>query len=191
MKLGLPQFAAALREIREEEFTAAKLNPILQNLDLAAASVDRYVKWRPGKYTRNLVHANPNFELMVLCWDPGSISSIHDHSGQQCWFVAHSGRFVVENYDLLSGGGRPGQARLRATAVENDVTVGMPDYRAPDVNEIHRVSVPKDAGRAVSIHIYAKPFNTCMTFDEQAQRCEDKPMFFDNVEIERIFLASA
>lgn len=189
MKLGLPQFAAALREIREDEFTAAKLNPILQSLDLAAASVDRYVKWRPGAYTRNLVHANATFELMVLCWDPGSTSAIHDHAGQQCWFVAHSGRFVVENFDLISGGGLPGQARIQATTVENDVTVGMPDYRAPGLNELHRVSVPHDAGRAVSIHVYAKPFNTCLIFDERGQRCDEKPMFFDNVEVERILVA--
>ena len=190
MKLGITQFAAALREIRTEEFTPGRLNPILQNLDLVANTVERYVQWRPGSYTRNLVYTNPEFELLVLCWDAGAISSIHDHAGQQCWFVAHSGVFTVENYALLSGGKEPGHARVRATTTDLNVSAGMPDYRAPDVNEIHRVSVPASGTRAISIHVYAKPIAHCLSFDEATQRCVEKPMAYDNVSRpERILVA--
>lgn len=189
MKLGLSQLAAALRELRTDEFGPARLNPMLQNLDLIPSTVDRYVQWRPGSYTRNLVYTNADFELMVLCWDAGSISAIHDHARQQCWFVAHSGFFTVENYDLRSGGLKPGHAAVQPTTTDLNVTVGMPDYREPDNNDIHRVSVPQDAGRAISIHIYAKPLSHCLVFDEVQQRCFEKPMAYDNVTRERILVA--
>lgn len=189
MKIGIPHFAAALREIRTEEFVPARLNPILENLELIQSSVDRYTKWRPGGYTRNLVYANPEFELIVLCWDAGSASAVHDHAGQQCWFVAHSGVFTVENYELISGGRRPGSAHLEATDVLRGVTTGMPDYRAPEKNEIHRVSVAQDAGRAISIHVYAKPLAECLVFDPQAAICAQKRIGYDNVPHERILVA--
>ncbi|MDP9018533.1 MAG: cysteine dioxygenase family protein [Candidatus Eremiobacteraeota bacterium] len=189
MKLGISQFAAALREIRPDEFGPARINPMLESLDLIPSSVERYVKFRPGSYTRNLVYANPEFELMVLCWDAGAVSSIHDHMGQQCWFVAHSGSFQVENYDLLAGGREPGYARVGATTVDSNVTVGMPDYRAPDFNELHRVSVPAGGARAISIHVYAKPLSHCLVFNDREQRCMEKPMAYDNVTIERILVA--
>jgi predicted metal-dependent enzyme (double-stranded beta helix superfamily) len=188
MKLGLAEFAASLREIRAEEFGAAKLNPILASLDLSPGSVEPYLQWRPGSYTRNLVCKFPEFEVMVLCWDAGSVSAIHDHSGQQCWFVSHAGRFVVEDFELAAGGLRPGHARVVPTTIDSNVTVGMPDYRAPGANEIHRVSVPAGE-RAISIHVYAKPLSHCLVFDESNQRCIDRALEYDNVPRERILIA--
>lgn len=188
MKLGLSEFAASLRQIRSEEFVPAKLNPILATLDLVPGSLAPYVQWRPGSYTRNLVCREPGFELMVLCWDAGSVSTIHDHAGQQCWFVSHSGTFVVENFHLAEGGRRPGHARVVATSVDCDVTVGMPDYRAPGDNEIHRVSVPA-AQRAISIHVYARPLSTCLVFDQSSEQCFQKPLDYDNSPRERILIA--
>lgn len=188
MKLGLAEFAGSLRGIRAEEFVPAKLNPILASLDLTPESVEPYLQWRPGSYTRNLVCKQPEFELMVLCWDAGSVSAIHDHAGQQCWFVSHSGAFIVENFTLAEGGGRPGYARVVSTTIDSNVTVGMPDYRTAGDNEIHRVSVPAGE-RAISIHVYARPLSSCLIFDQANQRCTQRPLDYDNLARERILIA--
>ena len=188
MKLGIEAFAAALRTIRTEEFTPARINPILGSLDVLAPSLEPYLHWRAGSYTRNLVCKTDLFELMVLCWDAGAISAIHDHAGQHCWFVAHSGRFDVENFALQAGGRQPGNARIVATTTERGVTAGAPDYRGPGENEIHRVSVP-DAERAISIHVYARPMSHCLVFDEAAERCVERALGYDNVRPERVLIA--
>ena len=187
MKLALAEFAASLREIRAEEFGPAKLNPMLASLELSPASVEPYLQWRPGSYTRNLVCKYPEFELIVLCWEGGSVSAIHDHAGQQCWFVSHAGRFVVEDFALSAGGLQEGYARVVPAAIDSNVTVGMPDYRAPGANEIHRVSVPAGE-RAISIHVYAKPISHCLVFEESNQRCINRTLDYDNAPQERIVI---
>lgn len=178
MTVDLPGLAAALRAVRPEEFGPSRLNPLLEGILLDPASVAPYVRFKEGAYTRSLVYADERFELMVLSWEAGSASTIHDHMGQQCWFVAHSGSFEIENYRLVAGGGRPGYARVDKLNTEAGVTAGMPDYRGLD-NEIHRVCVPKSAGRAVSVHVYAQPIRHCLIFDAGRQRCVEKALTFD------------
>ena len=41
-----------------------------------------YVHYRSDTYSRNLVWRTADFELLLLCWDEGQFSAIHDHAGQ-------------------------------------------------------------------------------------------------------------
>jgi hypothetical protein len=46
----------------------------------------KYAKFDKYKYTRNLVHeGNGKFNLMLLCWGPGNLSTIHDHANAHCF----------------------------------------------------------------------------------------------------------
>lgn len=40
----------------------------------------KYMFYNPHKYARNLVEMNKHFELIVLCWESGQESPIHNHS---------------------------------------------------------------------------------------------------------------
>src|SRR5687768_11479706 len=42
-------------------------------------------------YTRNLVHHEEQFELLLLCWGAGQKSPIHNHEGQRCWMAVLEG----------------------------------------------------------------------------------------------------
>ena len=47
--------------------------------DLAA-----YLIFRPERYVRNLLHAGPAYQALVLCWRNGQRSPIHNHRGSNC-----------------------------------------------------------------------------------------------------------
>lgn len=91
---------------------------------------------RPTGYTRNLIYACDEFEVVVLRWSAGAVSAIHDHADQQCWFSAARGAFDVTNYRRCVGGWRPGYARLEETEHLTGISVGEPDYRYGDF-DIH------------------------------------------------------
>ena len=66
-------------------------DPIVrQLLDQYAPNSDEYEKYafvNPDKmYTRNLVSATANHDLMLICWNPNKMSPIHDHNGSNCHY---------------------------------------------------------------------------------------------------------
>ena len=36
------------------------------------------------KYTRNIVVRDVSVEVLILCWEPGQYSPVHDHDGSEC-----------------------------------------------------------------------------------------------------------
>ena len=186
--MDLPGFVRVLREIPPQFFRDATLEPLLKALRLDPVSVAPYLNFQSGTYTRNLVYANAGFEVMVLCWDAGAASPIHNHDGQHCWMVAHSGSFTVDNYRIVRGGFAPGFAHIEPSGTDRDVTVGVPDYRGLD-DTVHRVSVEAGTAPAVSIHVYAKPLTRCLIYDEQGQRCLEKRMRYDTIRPDLIKVA--
>ena len=63
-----------------------EIEKLLDVLDLQSSEVDRYAFWDEGKdYTRNLIHADGDFSLLLLCWAPGRESKIHNHPCQGCF----------------------------------------------------------------------------------------------------------
>jgi cysteine dioxygenase len=56
----------------------------LKRSDLTADRLADYLVFRPERYVRNLVHAGPCYQALVLCWRNGQRSPIHNHRGSNC-----------------------------------------------------------------------------------------------------------
>lgn len=128
-------------------------------------------------YSRTLVHRSDAFEILVLHWEPGAVSAIHDHGGAHCWFAVASGAVGVENYRRFDNGSTDGFARIGA---EGRLLLhsGEIDYREDDVH-LHRCFAGDEP--AVTLHVYAKPIERFFTFDERAQRCAHAVSTYDAV----------
>jgi predicted metal-dependent enzyme (double-stranded beta helix superfamily) len=113
----------------------------------------------PGDYARTLVHRDDAFELLVLTWAPGSAAPLHDHAGQDCWFVPLAGAFDLEDYAVSDEDGvRVVLTPLRSRRLHH----GQCDHR--DVYEaVHAVTPATPL--AVSLHLYARPIDRCRAFD--------------------------
>ena len=53
-----------------------------EQLDLEAFA--DYVHFDKERYARNLIAHGPQFYALLLCWQPGQASPIHDHRGASC-----------------------------------------------------------------------------------------------------------
>jgi cysteine dioxygenase len=138
----------------------------------AAALLSDYARahddWRaraqfaPRCYTRNLVGRTEAYELLVLCWEPGVESPIHDHAGQHCWMAVLEGRIEEIHFDWPAAGGS-GPLQRRGARVFEAAKVAYID----DGIALHLVR-PADGRRAVSLHLYARPIATCSVFDPKS-----------------------
>lgn len=150
-----------VREIRGRCHGAldpAEMGRFLVTARIEAASLNAFVRFVPGRYTRHLVHKDGDVEVLVLCWAQGSSAPIHGHEGEYCWARVERGRLAFRSYRELS------RAPLRLEPLGGAVD-GGPGY-VDGPADIHAVSSP--AGRAeeaVSVHVYCRPYDECDIYD--------------------------
>lgn len=128
-------------------------------------------------YGRTLIHRCERFEVLVLHWDPGAPTLIHDHGGALCWLAIASGEMLIENFRRCDDGATPGYARISFEG-RASMGSGQIDYRQDDVN-LHRCIA--GAQGAVTLHLYAHPLDEFKVFDERAERCAPARAQYDAI----------
>ena len=170
-RISIEQFVSGLRKLREDDFAGvtAALDYITAN-PVNAESLRPYLFWNAQHYTRNLVDKTDLYELLAICWEPGMGSSIHNHRGQNCWMAAPIGRLAVQNYRVIS----EDLAAQRCEIVPTDVveiTAARPVAVDP-LNPVHEVRNCREwAERAVSLHVYSRPFDSCIVYSVEQRTC--------------------
>jgi cysteine dioxygenase len=169
--VAIQEFAAALRKLPESAFD--RTNQVIEFLRSAPVTPDTlepFLTWDRQHYTRNLVDKTPLYELIAICWEVGQISSVHNHQGQNCWMAVPMGRLLVENYRTISEDLSSGKARLEPT---DTVEMNPANPCAVDPKEpVHRVLNPREFNeRAVSLHVYSRPYDSCMVYSPEQGTC--------------------
>ena len=169
--VSIQDFVAELRKFPESAFT--RIDAIIGFLRSAPVSSDTltpYLTWDRQHYTRNLIDKTPLYELVAICWEVGQASSIHNHRDQNCWMAVPIGRLLVENYRVVFQQIDEGRCELEpADTVE--MNPGHPCAVDP-IEPVHRVVNPRKFDqRAVSLHVYSRPFDTCIVYSEEQGTC--------------------
>ncbi len=169
--VSVDEFVARLRQLPEPAFDDnAPVLRFLQENPVDPATLHPYLFWDTQHYTRNLIDKNSLYELIAICWDVGHLSSIHNHREQNCWMAVPIGRLLVQNYRVLEQDLTGGTCRIQKTDclqmdAEHPCAV---DPREP----VHKVFNPRDFGeRAVSLHVYSRPFDSCDVYSEEQSTC--------------------
>lgn len=144
----------------------------------APSLLGRPLPTSPGGYTRTCVHRDDRFEVLILNWDAGAVSAVHDHGGQHCWMMVLEGQLLVDDYVRLDRGDEPGVARVVPRGSRLMPPGGL-DLRSRPF-DLHRVSAPPNVP-TLSLHVYAGPLAEFLIYDEKAQRCERMRGTYDAV----------
>jgi cysteine dioxygenase len=169
--LGVQDFAAELRKLPAASFSDVDpVHRFLHDHPVDPDSLSPYLVWDRQHYTRNLIDKSDLYELIAICWDVGQVSSIHNHRDQNCWMAAPMGRLMVQNYRVLWQDEAAGRCNL-----EPADTLEMNAQNPVAVNPlepVHRVYNPAEfKQRAVSLHVYSRPFDSCVVYSDQQGTC--------------------
>lgn len=152
-----------LRAIPDEGFTCDGIYQYLGENPVDVDSIAPYMFWSPKFYTRNLIFKDERFEVMAICWEKGQISRVHNHWDQKCWMTVPVGRLRGQNFAVEEIDESRSFCRLRET-----YTFELADCLAAAVEleePIHQIlNLPEYDERAVSIHIYSKPYDRCLSY---------------------------
>jgi cysteine dioxygenase len=153
---------------------------LLADMPVEEVSLAPYLSWDRQHYTRNLIDKTDLYELLAICWEIGQGSSVHNHRDQNCWMAAPMGKLLVENFHVEFQDLKSGKCRLQAS---NTVELTAANPCAVDPREpVHRVVNPRQASqRAVSLHVYSRPFDTCMVYSPEQGTCGDIRLHYNTV----------
>lgn len=170
-QLVIRDFVTELHKFPESAFEhTSDLLAFLQRSLVAPESLEPYLNWDRQHYTRNLIDKTPLYELIAICWEVGQVSSVHNHRDQNCWMAVPIGRLLVENFHLASQDVERGCCELAPTDTQ-EMNPTHPCAVNP-ADPVHRVVNPKNFGeRAVSLHIYSRPFDTCVVYSPEQRTC--------------------
>lgn len=169
-KFSIHNLVDGLNAIPDAQFTCDNVYQFLGETPVDVDSITKYFHWSDNFYTRNLIHKNARFEVMAICWEKGQVSRIHNHWDQKCWMMVPVGRLQGQNFAVEEIDESRGHCKLIETdAFElKDCLAAKVELEEP----IHQVlNLPEFDERAVSIHIYSKPYDRCLSY------CRDTDTF--------------
>jgi hypothetical protein len=114
---------------------------------------------------------------MTICWEIGQASRIHNHRDQNCWMSAPIGRLKVQNFRVDDRDAARGTCRIIPTEIY-EMDAAHPAYVNP-LEPVHQVlNLAEFNQRAVSIHVYSKPFDTCEVYQRERGTYGDVPLHY-------------
>jgi len=177
--VSIEELVAGLRQYPEAAFDGTEtIRRFLQQTPVSAESLTSYLCWSPQHYTRNLIDRTPLYELMAICWEVGQASSIHNHHNQNCWMAVPMGRLHVENYRTLHQDLGAGKCKIEPFEIL-EMNISQPCAVDPK-EPVHRVINPREFNqRAISLHVYSRPFDRCVVYSAEKGTCGEIQLHFN------------
>lgn len=180
-QVSIQEFVNNLQKLRDRDFDAVE-TPLayLRANPVEPDSLTPYLFWNQQHYTRNLIDKTDLYELLAICWEVGMGSSIHNHKDQNCWMAAPMGRLSVQNYRVIE----EDLAAHRCNIVPTDVVEITPSnpVAVDPLHPVHDVRNPREFGsRAVSLHLYSRPFESCVVYSVEQRSCGEIGLHYSSM----------
>ena len=144
-----------LKEFSKEDFPVPEVSSYLLNLNIDQEELKKYLLRADDHYTRNLIHRDRDFEIMIICWPPNTSAPIHGHEGEKCWARLQDGNHQICNYEEVSS------SPLKLNMIQElSCAPGFLDGPA-DIHSVENIT----GEFATSLHVYAKPYDACDIYD--------------------------
>lgn len=149
-----------------------KYNHIIRTMEVPLSTYEEYASWSQKSYTRNCILDNEKFELILLCWEEGQKTAIHDHGGEECWVKIVEGEFRENIYES----NEEGKLKIVRSSIAktNDIAY-MIDFMG--YHNLENLSNK----RSMSLHLYAKPIRNCKVYDEASNTFVKKDMVYSTI----------
>jgi predicted metal-dependent enzyme (double-stranded beta helix superfamily) len=123
---------------------------------------EEYLRPADDKYARRLLHLDPKerYSLLVMVWDKGQGTSLHDHAGMWCVECVYRGRIQVTSFSCT--GIREG---LHQFTPETSLYAGPGEAGALIPPFDHHIIENPDEIPAVTLHVYGGEMRWCDAFE--------------------------
>ncbi|TMW64872.1 hypothetical protein Poli38472_009039 [Pythium oligandrum] len=130
-----------------------KIQTLLEAYPVNMHELKPFAHFDPSRnYTRNLISTDhETYALMLICWNRGKYSPIHDHPSDGCWVKCIQGHVNEVRYE------RRGE---RLVETSNIVLTDGVTYMDDSLG-FHKVGNPREDMDSITMHLYAPPYEKC------------------------------
>lgn len=165
-----------IRALNSAQGEQSRFREIMEHTELTDDALQPYLFFSQRSYTRNLIEKTADFELMVLCWEAGQHTPVHDHDGSEGWMLVISGDITEKLLKKQSVNGfNQTQAALKETLCHAGQLSHINDTKG--LHSVHNAG----KGRAVSLHLYAPPISQCRYLCPEETELREKTLSFFSV----------
>ena len=180
-KIAINNLIDGLKTISDDDWNCENVYTFLGDNPVEVDSITRYFHWSPDCYTRNLIYKDARFEMMAICWEKGVASRVHNHFDQRCWMMVPVGRLHGQNFAVEEIDESRGYCKLKET---NSFELSECLAAKVDLEEpIHQViNLAEYDERAVSIHIYSKPYDRCLSYCRDTDTFKEVKLYYTSID---------
>ena len=191
-EVSLDRFVQEIEVLSAGPVTKNAIADLLLKFRIKDSDLEPFKSWEPDRHTRNLIYRDRMIEVMLICWQIGAVTPLHTHNGQLGWMVVVDGRLKVENFRQVSCN-KPeneqvsgmdciaGATEIEMERIESELVEPWSALNTVDKTQtIHKITNPAEWNqRAVSLHIYSQPIDSCVVFDKATGSCGRREMKYD------------
>ena len=146
---------------------------IAKNMNIPSSDFKKFAHWKDDSYARNCIIKTPEFELILICWKKGDCTPIHGHNEQKCWV------YLVE--------GEMTELRYKSDEECNLTECNKLQMKAGDLTYMHdsmgfHLLQNCEEKKAMTLHLYMKPVDTCMVFNDSNKCFDDRILNFHTID---------
>ena len=174
--ISIKSIETLVNSLDPEEKNFLEYGNIMKSIDFDESAIKQYCFWSNDFYTRNLVEKTKAYELIVLCWNAGQYSPIHNHQGQDCWMYIAKGdideiQYVIQNQN-------ENNVALKETK-KGHYCKGQVGYIHDDIG-LHIIK-NNSKEKAISIHLYSNPIHFCKVYDLDKGKVTEKHLSYYSI----------
>lgn len=151
---ALASLADQLTQVDREDYTK-----IFNSFDFGTIDFGHYGSWSSESYTRNCLYKDNEFELLLICWNRNQETSIHNHGGEDCWVHLIAGELEENFYKF--------DEQNNLVKFKSQIVIETTTSFINDKIGLHKLK-NNFVGKTMSLHLYAKPIQSCRSYCERS-----------------------
>lgn len=140
----------------------------MKRINIAPSELAAYATWSDDCYTRNCLARTEKYELILLCWEVGAQAPVHGHGGEECWVYQVKGSVEEIRFTQI---GETLKETNRMTLSPGKLTYMNDEMGYHSIGNVSEE-------RALTLHIYALPIDSCKVYNTEDGCFEVKEMSY-------------
>ncbi|MGB3401756.1 MAG: cysteine dioxygenase family protein [Microcoleaceae cyanobacterium] len=166
---SLEQFIQKLNISSQKD--ASYYEKLIQSVNISPESIASYCRWDSQSYTRNLVCQTDIYQLLVLCWQAGQASPIHEHQNQDCWMYVVKG--TIEEI-LYQPSFHDRKGLILHETDKKRYHQGNTSRLIDSTSAWHSIEAISE--QVITLHLYSLPIQKCQIYNQKTGQFSEREL---------------
>jgi predicted metal-dependent enzyme (double-stranded beta helix superfamily) len=200
-RFAIDDLILEMLRVPTEHLRLDQLQDWVSRLELNDDLFHQHIGFCPESYQRKLLCRTPRFDMLILCWQPGQASTIHDHQESLNVTRVYRGQLTsrcfaaVDSFSQCLNSAcleKERTAATRQSSLSSASTASLPclrlnqetylksgDLAVVDRHQIHQLA-NTSSENLVTLHVYARPLQTITVYCPDSGKAQPTPVHLSN-----------